>query len=786
MNEAQTAFDYIDPALTKAGWGRTENTRLLKEYPVSQGRLIGQGRRNAALKADYVLQYKNINLAVLEAKSTEQSYTEGVSQAKDYAQRLDVKFAYTTNGHRFYEINMADGTEGEIQQLPTPDELWERTFPGPASEEEQEIANWRERLFAVPFEDKGGTWQPRYFQDKAISRVLEAVAQKQHRILLTLATGTGKTAIAFQIVWKLFYSNWNVNRDAQRKPRILFLADRNVLADQAFNAFSAFEGNALVRIRPDEIKKNGKVPKNGSIFFTIFQTFMSGPDQEPHFGQYPPDFFDFVIIDECHRGGAKDESSWRAIMDYFSPAVQLGLTATPKRNENGDTYEYFGEPVYTYSLKDGINDGYLTPFRVKDFSTTIDQYTYTNEDEILEGDVQEGDKFVEPDFNRKIKIDERDEFRVELLLNHMNQTKKTLVFCDNQEHASTVRDLINQHKASDNPNYCHRVTADDGAIGEQHLKDFQDNEKTIPTVLTTSHKLSTGVDAPETRNIVLMRSIKSMVEFKQIIGRGTRLFDGKDYFTIYDFVKAHEHFNDPEWDGPPEPPEEPKPCPKCGQRPCVCEKEPQPCDVCGEDPCICEKPPKQMIKVKLSENHYRQLDAMVQTSFWSPEGKPISASEFIQRLFGDLPDLFQNEQELREIWSKPDTRKRLIQELEDKGYTHAQLEELRNLVQAEDSDLYDVLAYIAYHRELVPRAERAEKARIHLENYDPAQQDFLNFVLEQYVNAGISELDDENLGKLLTLKYNALADARQQLGDIQTIRNTFIGFQQYLYAGEVG
>jgi type I restriction enzyme R subunit len=422
---------------------------------------------------------------------------------------------------------------------------------------------------------------------------MEAVADNKQRILLTLATGTGKTFIAFQVAWKLFKSRWNLSCKPERQPRILFLADRNILANQAYNAFSAFPEDALVRIDPADIRKKGKVPKNGSIFFTIFQTFMSGPMKDghpsPYFGDYPQDFFDFIIIDECHRGGANNESTWRGILEYFKPAVQLGLTATPKRHDNVDTYAYFGEPVFVYSLKDGINDGFLTPFKVKQISTTLDEYTYTPDDTVVEGEVESGRVYEEPEFNKKIEIPERERKRVEIFMRMINQKEKTLVFCANQHHALVVRDAINQLKDSKDPNYCQRVTANDGELGEQHLRDFQDNEKNIPTILTTSQKLSTGVDARNIRNIVLMRPINSMIEFKQIIGRGTRLFDGKNYFTIHDFVKAYKHFNDPEWDGEPL---DPEPCSKCGKTECVCVPEPrQPCSTCGKRPCECPKEP---------------------------------------------------------------------------------------------------------------------------------------------------------------------------------------------------
>lgn len=786
MNEAQTKHDLIEPALHAAGWGVVEGSRLRLEFPITKGRLIGQGRRANALFADYVLEYKNRQIGVIEAKKRDDYYTQGLGQAKDYAERLNIRFTYCTNGVQIYSVDMQQGVEGEVLSFPSPDELWEMTYPAPIDDEKIEIAHWQQRLFAIPFEDRGGTWQPRYYQQNAIAKVLDAIAAKQDRILLTLATGTGKTAIAFQIAWKLFHAKWTLRRDGLRRPRILFLADRNILADQAFNAFNAFDEDALVRIKPSEIKKTGRIPKNGSVFFTIFQTFMSGPNDSPYFGDYPPDFFDCIIIDECHRGGANDESSWRAIMEYFSPAVQLGLTATPKRDVNADTYDYFGEPVYSYKLKEGINDGFLTPFKVKEIATTLDDYTYTSDDTV-EGDIEEGREYVEADFNRVIEIKAREEYRVKLFMSLINQNQKTLVFCATQIHAAAIRDLINQYATSKSTNYCHRVTADDGKIGERHLRDFQDNEKSIPTILTTSQKLSTGVDAPEIRNIILMRPVNSMVEFKQIVGRGTRLFEGKDYFTIYDFVDAHDHFRDPEWDGEPIEPEDegggPRPCNICGERPCICEKpEPEVCIECGNIPCVCEIAPRKMIKVTLSDHKTREIDSMIKTSFWSPSGTPISALEFIEQLFDDLPAFFHNEDELRKIWSLPSTRRKLLTDLSEKGYTDSQLKDLQHLIHGEDSDLFDVLSYVAYHKDLVPRVTRADKAKIYLHDYSKNQQDFLNFVLEQYVEQGVSELDDAKLPDLLELKYQAIADAKRELGDIKSIRETFVKFQEHLYA----
>ena len=796
MNEAETRATYIDPALRKAGWGVIDGSRIRMEFPITKGRLIGNGQRAAPDWADYVLQYRNRNLAVIEAKSDKKYYTEGVGQAKDYAERLQVRFTYSTNGLQIYSIDMQKVKEGDVSSYPSPDELWDMTF-AEADFLNPDAGAWRDKLHSVPFEDKGGTWEPRYYIENAFSNALDAIAKGQNRILLTLATGTGKTSIAFQIAWKLFHSKWNLRKDGQRLPRILFLADRNILADQAFNAFSAFEEDALVRIRPDDIRKKGKVPTNGSIFFTIFQTFMSGENGEPYFGEYPKDYFDFIIIDECHRGGANDESTWRAIMEYFSPAVQLGLTATPKRDTNIDTYRYFGEPVYVYSLKEGINDGFLTPFKVKQVSTTIDEYVHTPDDKVIEGEIEEKKIYSEADMNRVIEISAREEYRVKLFLKMMNQKQKTIVFCATQLHALAVRDLINQLADSTNTNYCQRVTADEGKLGEQYLRNFQDNEKTIPAVLTTSQKLSTGVDAPELKNIVLMRPVNSMIEFKQIIGRGTRLFDGKDYFTLYDFVGAHKHFLDPEWDGEALPCETcgevvcvceptkkkiyPKQCEECFKTPCVCEPKPQPfCPECGYSPCRCKPRPK-MIKVKLADGTVRALDSMVQTSFWSQDGKPISAEEFLQSMFGLLPDFFKNEDELRAIWSKPSTRKKLLQKLNEKGFTKSQLEDLRHLIHAEESDLYDVLAHVAFSTNPIERKQRAEYAKSRFSLYESKQRVFLDFVLKQYVESGVDELDEAKLPDLLTLKYKAISDAIRELGGISKIRDTFIGFQKHLY-----
>jgi type I restriction enzyme R subunit len=776
MNEAETRAEHIDPALKAAGWGVVEGSKILREYPITPGRIEGQGKRSRSVTADYVLVYRNLKIAVTEAKAWDKPLTEGVGQAKDYAGKLAVRFAYATNGRGIYAIDMQTGQESEIAAYPTPDELWAASFA--------EANAWRDRFAAVPFEDKSGSHMSRYYQDIAIDRVIQAIANGQKRILLTLATGTGKTFIAFQLAWKLFHARWNATGEPTRRPRILFLADRNILANQAFNAFSGFPEDALVRIDPKDISKKGKVPKNGSLFFTIFQTFMSGParngEPSPYFGEYPPDFFDFIVVDECHRGGANDESTWRTILEYFAPAVQLGLTATPKRDRNTDTYAYFGDPVYIYSLKEGINDGFLTPFRVRQISTTLDEYVYTSDDRLIEGEVEEGRRYTESDFNRIIEIEQREAYRVTLFMGQIDQKQKTIVFCATQEHALAVRNLVNQIKVSTEPNYCVRVTSDDGEIGNQFLRDFQDNEKTIPTILTTSKKLSTGVDARNIRNIVLMRPINNMIEFKQIIGRGTRIYDGKDYFTIYDFVRAHLHFQDPQWDGEPLPPDNEDNVPGFDRN-----IDPP---VAG-DPLDQENGPgnainrRNKVRVKLADGKERTIQHMEMTSFWHPDGTPISAQEFMVLLFGNLPDIFQNEEELRKLWGDPESRRALLDKLAEKGFGDDQMKEMQYLVDAENSDLFDVLAYVAYNLPIMSREERVKNAGESIQaEFNAREVGFLDFVLKQYIRVGVRELSPEKLTPLIRLKYNnAISDAIAELGQPEQIKQTFRGFQKLLY-----
>ncbi len=816
MNESDTRLKKIDPALHAAGWGVVEGSDIFTEqraYIVSPGRIVTKAKRNPD-KIDYLLTYKGVKIGIVEAKKDELDVSAGVEQAKKYAAAMNIRWTYSTNGDKIWAIDMdakpGDFTEGFVDKFPSPQELWAMTFP--------DKNDWRDKFNLEPFNRDGGK-SPRYYQENAVNAVLEAISKRIDRILLTLATGTGKTYIAFQVCWKLMQTRWNIAENG-RLPRILFLADRNILADQAYNAFGAFDQNALARITPKEIRKNGgKVPMGASIYFTIFQTMLCGGDGEnkeendniEYYKQYPQDFFDFIIIDECHRGGANDESEWRKLMEYFSPAYQLGLTATPRRTINGDTYKYFGEPVYQYSLKQGIEDGYLTPYRVKSCTNQIiDEYVYDEDDKIIQGEeLLDKDKtYTEADFyHGKIKIRQRDELRVSEFLESANPEEKSIVFCATQNHAMQIRDMINS-QAKRGVNYCVRVTADDGAEGEEQLRKFQDNEKTIPTILTTSQKLCTGFDAQNVRNSVVMRPVTNMIEFKQIIGRGTRLFDDKYYFTIYDFVGAHKQFYDKEWDNPNpvcpiceqypcECDKHPK-CPVCGKWPCECKKPPRKCPVCGQYPCICPpKPcpicgnlpctcPKDVIEIELGDG--RKVN--VKNGFeWEErimyDGKLITIKEFVDVLVDNqtLPKFFKDDEDLRKQWQNPETRVALLEQMDHDGFPLEKLSKVQEYLNMEKCDLLDVLEYLAYNTTPLERERRVEIVRPEIVGaLNEKQGDFVNFVLEQYVEQGYTELSLENLPELIKLKYGTINDAKTVLGSLGEINRVFVDFQKDLYA----
>lgn len=773
MNESDTRLHKIDPKLKAAGWGTVEGSRITTEYTFTKGK-ISQTMKGKPKRADYLLIYKGVKLAVVEAKSDELSYSEGVGQAKEYADMLGIRYTYATNGNDIYEMDRQTYEERFVTDYPSPEELWQRVYGAPDE--------WRDKLNAQPYYDNG-IKQPRYYQEIAVRKVLEGIAKGEKRILLTLATGTGKTFIAFQIAYKLFETRWNLQKTGTR-PRILFLADRNVLANQAMIDFGGFKKDAMVRIKPGSIAKDGQVPTNGSIFFTIFQTFMCGPDDSPYFGQYPKDFFDLIIIDECHRGGAKDESNWRGILEYFEPAVQLGLTATPRVEQNVNTYAYFTYHAYEYSLKRGIEDGFLTPFRHINMRSNIDEYMYSPDDEVVSGVVETGKTYTEADFyNGNIKIRQRDEARVKEFLGGIGETEKTLVFCATQAHAAEVRDMINRQRKK--KGYCQRVTANDGEQGETYLAEFQDNEKTIPTVLTTSEKLSTGVDARNVRHIVLLRPVNSMIEFKQIIGRGTRIYEGKYYFTIWDFVRAYEKYAQPDWDGEPV-------CPKCGNNPCTCASRPgkpypqheEEEGGQGVDDEMPEPEPDvpEKLEIVLSDGRARRIKFINSIMFWGADGRPVSAQRFIEELFGRMLDFFASSEDLHRIWSDPDTREALLDKMADAGYGKDILRDIRKIIDAEQSDLLDVLEYIAYATTPIERRERAERLKDYMKGLPDTQRQFVEYLITAYIKAGVDELRMDKLKTLLELKFGSVVEGISALGGVPIARQTFKDFQRHLYA----
>ena len=514
---------------------------------------------------------------------------------------------------------------------------------------------------------------------------------------------------------------------------------------------------------------------------------------QPYYQQWPQDFFDFIIIDECHRGGANDESEWRLLMDWFKPAVQLGMTATPRRKVNANTYKYFGDPVYQYSLKQGIEDGFLTPFRVKIAESNIDNYVYDPDDDV-DGDIDKTKVYTEQDFYAgNIEMKQRDEHRVQELLGQINKDDKTIVFCANQPHALQIMAMINRWKRVPDSNYCERVTANDKEKGEEKLREFQNNERLRPTILTTSRKLSTGVDARNVRNIVLLRPVNNMVEFKQILGRGTRLFDGKYYFTLYDFVGAAKKFDDPDWDGD-------QYCPVCGNFPCTCNKIPKPdggeggekpipkpCPVSGHLPCTCDGAGKRKKKVVVKLSPERSMTVFTDWTERVQFGDElITMDEYVKRLFGALPKFLDGADDLRVKWSQPHTRQKLLELLERSGFQEDKLEMMRRFMQLESCDMLDVLSYLAYHTTPLERQRRAEILRQDMQKeFTAKQQDFVNFILDMYVRNGFKELGMDKLGTLIDLKYHTISDAKRQLGmEPKEMRDFFIDMQQQLYNGK--
>jgi len=762
LNEANTRKQLIDRALESVGW---KDEYLNCEYAFTDGKKTPGGGKGKQCSVDYLLQYNNSNVGLIEAKRESLPITEGLQQAQDYGSKLGVRFVYSTNGHGIFEYDMESDSGKEIDSYPTPEELYQRV---------QGNNPQKEKMLKEPLIQEG-SMIPRYYQKLAVQRAIGAIADEKKRVLLTLATGTGKTFIAYQIVRKLLNLKWRVDGKEQQ-PKVLFLADRNILVDQAINTFNSIE-RQIVKVDGKEIRRrNGVVPSSANVYFAIYQAITGGANNDEileYYKQYPKDFFDIIVIDECHRGSANDEGSWRRVLEHFEDAVHLGLTATPKRDDNVDTYNYFGKPVYEYSLKEGINDGFLTPYKVKRVRTNLDEYVFKSGDNVKQGELEK-QQYDQNEFNRTIIIPKRIDKIAQSILDLINPMDKTIVFCVDQEHALRMRDAINRHKTVRDMDYCVRVTSDEGQRGKEKLEQFQDNDKDIPVILTSSQMLTTGVDARNVRNIVLVRNINSMVEFKQIIGRGTRIFDGKDYFTIIDYTGATNNFYDEKWDGAPED-QETTTKPGKGTPPNPPRSEPN-------NP---KAKKKEKVIVKLA--HGRKVEIIdIDTRYVGSDGTPLNAEEFLKQLVGSLPSLYKDVEQLRTIWKNPSERALLFTELENAGFGANNLKDLKSMMNAEDSDIFDVLAYLSFNTPMKTRKERVSRVNGNEQVFavysDFKAIDFLKFVLLRYEVDGVEELGEDKIGDLIKLsELGSIQDAKNVFGGLPQLKQAYYKLQENIY-----
>ncbi|ELM7168314.1 DEAD/DEAH box helicase family protein, partial [Campylobacter coli] len=717
--------------------------------------------------ADYLLKFQNNNLAIIEAKKQNKDALDGLSQGIEYAKTLNVPFVYSTNGDKIYEYDLRVSRGEYIENFPSPNELFQRVY-GNLKEWQYKLLTQRELY--IPQKTL------RYYQKIAVDKVIEALINGKDRILLTLATGTGKTTIAFALCYRLLEARWN-KENKDQKPKILFLCDRVSLRDQALGEFNAVESDCKV-ISAEEIRKNdGKIITNANVFFGIYQSLAANSkdqentqeEQESKFYlQYPKDFFDLIIIDECHRGGANEEGNWACVLEHFSSATHLGLTATPKKSDNIDTYRYFGESAYEYSLKEGIEDGFLTPYKVKRITTTLSEGYVYNPDDLIEGELEKG-FYKMSEFERNIHLPQYNDFLAKEILKLIDPMDKTIIFCANQAHASDIKRAIDKFKSVKRDDYCVRVTSDEGKIGLEYLKQFQDNDKSYPVILTSSKMLTTGVDARNVRNIVLLANIGSIIEFKQIIGRGTRVYEGKDFFTILDFVGATKLFYDPKWDGEKiEELKEQDEKEKITKEHIKQTKE--------------ESKEKKSVTIHLKGTKLKVLD--ITTTYVGAQGKPLSTKEFLEFLIGKLGEYYDDEAKLREIWSDQKNRERFLKALANDGVDEDALKDLREIFQ-KDCDIYDVLAHLSFNAEIKTRQERV----LQVENGEFLKRfqkekaiKFIEFLLNRYQEYGIKDFDD---GLKPLIELSSLGNVREladEFGGLEILKQSFYDLQREIYA----
>lgn len=777
FSEADTRHKFIDSQLERDWW---QKKQIICEFDFTDGRKLPGNKRWERKKADYILSYKWVKLAIIEAKKYSKEPTEWLEQAKQYAKILNIRFVFSTNWQKIYQFDMQTGFWGFIENYPEPEKLYEMVF-------------WSENITKNILLQQNylvSDKKPRYYQEIAIQKTMEAIAELKNRILLNLATGTGKTVIAFQICYKLFEAKWSLDGVGKRRPKILFLADRNVLVDQAMNTFNYFEKD-YKKINWKEIKKRwGEVPKNANFFFAIYQALtgwnISEDDwqeeilEEKYFEKYEKDFFDAIIIDECHRGWAKEDWNWAEILKYFDSAVQIGMTATPKREENRDTYKYFWNPVYEYSLKDWINDVFLTPFKIKRIKLNIDEFILQSSDIIVSWEAKKSIYDVK-DMDKNIILEERSELIAEMILSQINTFDKTIIFCVDQVHALRMRDTINKYKTVKDPDYCVRVTSDEWEIGRNFLERFQDNDSNIPVILTSSQMLTTGVDARNVRNIVLVRNIWSIVEYKQIVGRWTRVFDGKDFFTIYDFVGSSVHFIDEIWEWPADNIEEIEEKDAKTRK----EKNQNSNEKTTIRDILNDKPKEKLVVILWKNREVKVID--VETYYMDPASwKLLSTEDFLKKLFSELPKLYENEHQLRMTWADPDKREELLRKLASLWFDEEQFVALKKMFYAEKSDIFDILSYISYETEIKNRKQRSVFWKHFASNYEnPEAKEFLEFLTDLYENNGILDFAKEKLAAKVELFWHGTTmEIAEQFGWPNELVKAYYGIQKALY--EVG
>ncbi|BBO74548.1 DEAD/DEAH box helicase [Desulfosarcina widdelii] len=791
LTEADTCRKFILPKLINAGWD-SEPHSFTEQRTFTDGRIIVSGgkiRRGKQKRADYLLRYtRDFPIAVVEAKANYKSAGDGLQQAKEYAQILGLNFAYATNGTEIIEIDFLTGKETKLGAFPRPSDLWNRQKASQGLTEEQTT-----RLLTASYLE--AKRRPRYYQEIAINRVVQAIVQGKKRVLITMATGTGKTLVAFQICWKLWSSRWN-RLGEYKRPKILYLADRSVLVDDPKDkTFTPF-GEARHKI------ENGQFVKSREMYFALYQSLARDERRPGLYREFGTDFFDLIIVDECHRGSASDESNWREILEYFEPAHQLGMTATPLRQDNRDTYKYFGNPIYTYSLRDGIDDGFLAPYRVHRVVSTVDAAGWRPSKGELDRYGREipDEEYHTKDFEKIVALRVRTEAIAKHLADFMKKTGdrlgKTLVFCVDQEHADEMRRALNNLNADlvkDYPDYVCRVTSDEGKIGRGHLSRFQELEKPTPVILTSSKLLTTGVDAPMVKNVALVRVVGSMTEFKQIIGRGTRVRDdyGKYYFNILDYTgSATRHFADPDFDGDPvwvkeetidekgetteiEVVQPEKPSDSMEMETGIIDDQPRIADPPGEG--YRRKFYVDDGSVEIAAQLVYELDA---------DGKQLRVVKYTDYTADKVRNVYPTAAELRQKWANPVDRKEIIEGLAEKGI---EFDELMRQTKQPEADPFDLLCHVAFNAPLRTRRERADRLRKDrkdfFDKYAPKAREVLEDLLNKYTEYGIAEftLPDVLKGPPISDRGN-VGEIIQLFGGPEILRDAVNELQQELYA----